>query len=70
MTVKNWFRFVLGLAQMIGATMSLTFLVKTGLSPFFWSALAVTTLFTLVSRILFWRGKGWQPFWNTNKTGS
>lgn len=43
------------------------FLVKTGLSPYFWIAFAVTTFFAIISRIAFWRGKGWQPFFGTDE---
>ena len=46
-------RLGLGLAQIIGATMTLYFLVQTGESgPTFWSA-GITACFTLTSRALF-----------------
>jgi hypothetical protein len=62
-----WFRLFLGSAQTTGATMSLFFLVKTGLSPYLWIAFAVTTFFTIISRIVFWKGKGWQPFFGSDE---
>lgn len=53
-------RLVLGQAQIIGATMTLYFLVKTGESALtFWSA-GITAAFTLTSRVLF-KGRRGQP---------
>jgi hypothetical protein len=56
------FRWFLGMAQITGSTMALVFLFRTGLSPLFWVTFAVTTIFTITSRILFWRGKHWKSF--------
>jgi aquaporin Z len=52
---RRWvmIRLVLGVAQIVGATISLVLLIRTGVSKLSIEACVVTTFFTIMSRLLF-----------------
>ena len=51
---RQWvmIRLVLGITQIIGATISLVLLIRTGVSKLSIGACVVTTFFTIMSRLL------------------